>query len=451
MLLAIPVAAHAHAEIFFPKLFAPSELQTSGFVLLNPDPLPASVYFYSITSSGTPQSSIAFTIPPGGQLAKLGSELFAGVATDGWVYVITDTEGMQAFWIGYNAELTAMDGAEADGYDTIGPDQVIPLVAGQTQLHVINPNFQTVSLQLRLFGPAGQLAATVARTLPAAGGLRAEVSDLFPSVDLSQARYLRIAGSAAIASSAVVRGYLVRDETVVINGINAAAKSEMVFPHVVSGQAGAANYTTVLGLTNVTPAAQNVTIQFVPAAAAAGAATTVNLSIGPAGSFRDPIERMFGLSGEFQTGWVKVTSSGAITGYAAYADVNAGGLAVVPAAAPESNLFFSHIANGLPQWQTGIALLNNAGATASVEVFAMQPTGTLIDSARFAVAPGEKLAKVLHELMPRSDGVNGGFVFVRSSVPLHGVELFYTRDLKVLSNVAAARLAPGVVYRPPAP
>src|SRR5690606_20897490 len=34
-------------------------------------------------------------------------------------------------------------------------------------------------------------------------------------------------------------------------------------------------------------------------------------------------------------------------------------------------------------------------------------------------------------------------------VPLFGIELFFTRDLRILSNVAAGALAPGVTYTPP--
>ncbi|MNC98391.1 hypothetical protein D3C83_163310 [compost metagenome] len=57
---------------------------------------------------------------------------------------------------------------------------------------------------------------------------------------------------------------------------------------------------------------------------------------------------------------------------------------------------------------------------------------------------------MIHELIPETRGVNGGFIYVRTTnnVPIHGIELFYTEDLKVLSNVAAARLVPGIIFNP---
>ena len=42
----------------------------------------------------------------------------------------------------------------------------------------------------------------------------------------------------------------------------------------------------------------------------------------------------------------------------------------------------------------------------------------------FTIEPGKKIAKVIHELIPQTRGVNGGFVYVRTAnkVPLYGIE-----------------------------
>jgi hypothetical protein len=454
-LLAIPVAAHAHAEIFFPKVFTPPELRTSGFVLLNPDPLIATVSVYFINTAGSPLASKTFTISSGGQSANLGIDLFPDVTANGWVYVLTDTEGMQAFWLNYNDDLTSLDGAEALSYDTIGADQIIPLVAGQTELNVINPNFIRLQVTIRLFGSNGELAAPVSRTLTPAGAFQAQASELFPTADLTVARYLRIQTSTAtIASSAVIRGYLVPKEMTAVNGINVSARNELTFPHVIMGVLGGANYSTVLGITNTSAAAQTVTIVF---NSDSGDTFTSTRNIPAGGSLRETAAELFGFSNDFRSGWLKATGSSAITGFAAYADTIGGGLAVAPAGKAESKIFLSHIANGSPAWQTGIALLNASGSTANVEIYAMTPAGGLIGgaanvaTARITLEPGKKLAKIIDELIPQTRGVNGGFVFVTSDVPVFGLELFYTRDLNVLSNVSAARLVPGVVYQPPAP
>jgi hypothetical protein len=450
LLLALPVTAYGHSEFFFPRLFSPAELPNTGFALLNPDSFAATVNLYLVSADGAAVSPLtSLKIGPGGQLAKKGSELFPNATASGWVYVVTDAEGMQAFWVMYDAGVTFMDGAEAVQLDTFGPDQIIPFVAGQTELSVINPNGIDVPVTIRLYGNDGELQPAFTRTITKAGGYQAPVSTIFPSADTSQARYIRIRTTGApIASLAQIHGFMVPNDSAIVNGTNVSSAVELNFPHVVNGALAGANYSTVIGVTNASASTQTVTITFNPDA---GGPIAVTRAIPANGALRETAQSLFGLPSQFQTGWVRVNGTAAITGFAAYADSVAGGFAVVPAGASQTSLFFCHIADGPPQWQTGVALLNASNTTANVEVYAVTPTASLIGSARFTLDPGKKVANVIHEWIPETRGVNGGFVFVRTTnnVPLYGLELFYTEDLKVLSNVAAAKLMPGVTYVPP--
>jgi hypothetical protein len=160
---------------------------------------------------------------------------------------------------------------------------------------------------------------------------------------------------------------------------------------------------------------------------------------------------LFGLPPTFQSGWVSIAGTSALTAAAAYADSISGSLAAVSGSLPQTSLFLMHIANGAPQWQTGMALSNPGTIPANIEIDALNPSGSLIGRAFLFLDPGQKIANVLHELIPQARGINGGFVYVRSTngVPLCGIELFYTEDQRVLSNIAAGRLVPGVVYSPP--
>jgi hypothetical protein len=452
VLLAVPLSAHGHSEIIFPRLFPLAELPTTGFAVLNPDSFTASVSFFLITAGG---SSVVtgvpptFQIPPGGQLTKLGSELFPAAATGGWIYAITDTEGAQAFWLNYDAGMTFLDGAEAAQLDTIGPDQVIPLVAGQAELNVINPNGIRVPVTIRLFGENGELAPAFTSDLPIAGGLQIQVSAMFPVAEMAQARYIRIRSAGApIGSLVLIRDFLVTGESAVVNGSNVTARAELNFPHVVSGRLIGSNYTTVLAVTNLSAAPQTVAIAFHPIE---GNTVSVTRTIAANGSFRQTAQSLFNLSPEFQSGWLNVRGTAPFTAVAAYADVLSGSLAIVPASPAENDLFLMHIAEGEPQWQTGLALLNSSASPSNVEVYALNSSGSLIGRTTFFLNPGRNLASVIHELIPQTRGLNGGFVYVRTlnGVPLSGIALFYTEDQRVMSNVAAGRLIAGVVYTPP--
>jgi hypothetical protein len=450
LLLAIPITASAHAEIFFPKLFSTDELPNTGFVFLNPDPVIATVSVYLISRSGSRIASPApLTIAPGGQATRLGSQLFPNAPAPGWVYVFTDTESMQAFWLNYNSDLTFLDGSDAAQYETIGGDQIIALVAGQAELNIINPNFARQSVTIRLFGSDGELAPAFTTDLPIAGAFQSDVSAIFPSVDMSRARYIRIrSASLTIASTIWIRGFLVPTDSVAMNGQNVGSQTELTFAHAVSGPLGGANYTSVLGVTNPGTSAQTITLTFNPDG---GDPLTVIRTLSANGALRETVQDLFQLSPTFQNGWIRVSGTAPITGFLAYADTIGGGVAAVPAGAAQSKLFFAHIADGEPQWQTGLAIVNADAAATEIDMYAVAPGGGLIGFTHLSLDPGRRVAKVIHEFIPETQGVNGGFVFIRTTnnVPVYGIELFYTQDLKIVSSVAAAKLKGGVSYTPP--
>ena len=353
IIVALPVMGFAHAEIFFPKLFSPSELPTTGIVLLNADPTIATVNLYFLSAAGMVLSAMPpVHIPPGGQFAKTADELFPGMTAEGWVYVLTDTEGMQAFWLTYDAALTFLDGAEAAQYETTGADQIIPLVTADTELSVVSLQSlrTTLPVTVRLFGADVELAPAFQKDVATAGGFRARAGDMFPGVDFSQALYMRITTpGAAIASTALIRGFQVPIEAAVINGINAGTTLELDFPHIVNGTLAGSSYVTTIGVTNLSSAPQTVTITFTPEAGDPIVTTRV---VSGHGALRETAGTLFGVSSDFQTGWVRVNGTAPIAGFASYAETVGGALAVVPASVAQKNLFFLHIADGAP-FQTG--------------------------------------------------------------------------------------------------
>src|SRR5439155_25917934 len=82
-------------------------------------------------------------------------------------------------------------------------------------------------------------------------------------------------------------------------------------------------------------------------------------------------------------------------------------------AAPQG--IFSHVADGPPQWQTGLALLNGTTTPANVEMYALNPSGSLIGKTTLTIDPQKKIATIIHDLIPETRGMNGGFIYVRST------------------------------------
>jgi hypothetical protein len=456
LLLAFPLTAFSQTTLNFPRAFTPADLASTGFTVLNPGTTSAAVTFTMYGANGAvvgqcvlPCSKTAALSSPG-QFAALGTELFPAASQAGWVQVTSPTNGLQGFWLGGDFA-TFTDGADSAQTSS---DLIFPLVTEKTELNIANTGTGTNGVTIRLFGEAGtELAAAVTNTIAAKGVLQSQVSALFPTANLNNARYVRVTGGPGLAGTAVISGFLV-DEWGVTNAVSVAgATTEANFPHVVSGVGGGGNYTTVVGVANLASSAQTVSITFTPDTG--GTPNTITRTIAANGSLRDTAQNLFNPS-SFLNGWVKVTGSAPLTAFIAYADSVAGGLTVVPVqTTPRSTLMFAHIADVSPWW-TGLGMLNTSSSDATVNVYAMNTNGTLVGgadnvaTARFTIKTGAKVAKLLTELIPQSElrGENGGFIFVTSTQPLYGIELFFLRNLRIVANVAAGS---GIGFTAPPP
>src|SRR5262249_27238339 len=149
------------------------------------------------------------------------------------------------------------------------------------------------------------------------------------------------------------------------------------FPNLVEGPQGAANWRSLIGMTNLsTTSPNNVVLTFTSESGAI--VRTSQQTMPPNGSFRFAARDLFGLTSGFQSGWFSVSSSSQLplTGYISYADTVDAGVAVVSAQQdPAANLLFAHIAD-LPPWLTGIALLNAGVQPATIDLFALNANGT---------------------------------------------------------------------------
>jgi len=278
---------------------------------------------------------------------------------------------------------------------------------------------------------------------------------------VSSALYVRltsVSGGPFVAGE-TVGGFLVspgRDFGILPSIDSTSTTTELNFPHAISGQLGASTYVTAVGVTNLSTASQDVTIKFTPTT---GNSVSVQRTLRPGGALREPIQQLFSLPASFQDGWIQVTGTAPLTGFVAYSDSVAGGVAFSsPQTTGATALFFDHIAD-LSPWWTGIALLNPGAVDANVEVYAMTPAGTLIGgagnvpTAKFVLPAKTKVARLLGEMIPatQSRTSDGGFVFVRTTngVPIFGNELFFLRSGAAFANVAAAPLASGASYTPP--
>jgi hypothetical protein len=460
-LLVLPLLAQGQSTLSFPRAMAPGDYKTTGFAIVNPGATNASVTFTLYGSDGTSQGTSTQTIPARGQLAKLGSDFFPGSQVSGWVQATSPASGLQGFWLGGDFA-TFTDGAEAAPSSS---ELVVPLMAPQSEIDIANTSSGDIVVVMHLLGAdGGDLGvAPKPQLIKAKGVFRGDdVLQLFyPIPDFSIATHMRIeckcSNANPFAATLVGRGLFPGPEWVVVNGVPASTSSNSVnFPHIVDGPQGtSANWRSLVGVTNLSTTSSNdVTISFLSAQTGLPLVPPQQRTLPPNGGIRASARDLLALPPGFQDGWIQVTSNSGLplTGSVVYAELNAGGAAaVLPQTIAQTDLMFAHIADLVP-FATGLALLNTNAVTANIQLWSLRQDGSLIGTAKFSLAPGNKVAGLLKDWTPQTQTrtSDGGFVFVRSDQPLFGIELFFSRDVaRILANVSASRITPGT-YVPPA-
>lgn len=463
LLLALPLSGFSQSTLNFPRVYTAQDLGSTGFAFVNPGPTAASMTFtlYSLTGA-TVSTSTPQTIPAGGQIAKLGTELFSNVGSGGWIKGTSTTTGITGFWLGGDFG-TYTDGAEAA---PPGQEFVFPLATATTELSVANLASSANTITIRVYDATGTAlplaSTTVTSALPTNGAYKSTLAAAFPGVNFSNAMYVRVTGTGVMAATTLITDFLYAPSWSVINGIDTSSNvNEAYFAHAYSEtQSGVNTWVSTLGVANLSTSSNTLTITYTTTA---GVATTVTRTLNGRGAIRETVKDMFGFGNGTVDGWVRVSGTGPIAGMLALGYAAAKGVAIVPMQlTPQSQYTFAHVAQD-SGWGSGIAMLNPTGTPATIEVYILQPSGALVGgaldatrngtpSATFTLAPGSMDVHLLNEYVPASNS-NGGFVYLRSSnnVPLYAYELFFRSALDLISNVAAGVIDPSITYTPPAP
>jgi hypothetical protein len=457
LLLALPLSGFSQSTLNFPRLYTPSELGLSGFAAVNPSGTAATATFTLYSATGVTLATSAQSIPARGQLSKLGTEIFANPSAAGWIQATSTTTGLTGFWLGGNLS-TYMDGAEAAAP---GQELVFPLATGTTELNIANLATSSNDITIRVYDATGTTlplaSSTVSATIATKGIYQATLASIFPGVNFTNAMYVKVTGTGVITGTTVAVNFTYTPSWAVINGIESTSTTtEANFAHALTGpETGGPKWQSILGVTNLSGANNAVTITYNPTS---GSPTSVTRNLNPRGAFRETIKDMFNFTGAQVDGWVKVSGTAPIAGMLALGYSGGNSVAVVPMQqTPQTQYLFAHVAqaNG---WGSGIAMLNTTSTAAIVEVYIMQPSGSLAGgaadqlTATINLAAGTQVTKLLNEFVPAAN-FNSGFVYLKSvnNVPLYAYELFFTSDLAELSNVAAGTVDPSITFTPPAP
>jgi hypothetical protein len=438
-------------ELAFP-FRAQSDATYTAFALTNPLNFRVDVTLTPYDPSGSAiMDPITLTIPPNGQIAKLATDtdVFGSsfnASTAGTIRAVGKTPTLAGFYLLGDVSGSRLDGSTAEE-STLG-SWTWPVVFRQTPtpfttFEMFNPGTATATVGLTLFDSNGATISTSSRSIEASGTVTQRFEELFAGIDLNS-----FAGGYVTGQSDVP--LVVREtfgnalDSNVLPGQVGQAASTFYLPHFASG----AGYTTELTLVNADlSVVANLTVVLLDNSGVT-IASSPTISIQPRAQKIQTLASLFpALGGSLTTGYIRIdvapvfkgpfSTTTPIAGSLRFSAANGSSSSALPLiAASASDFVYSHVAE-TAGYYTGVAILNTNSSAASVSVQVFTKDGTAVNSTPYSLtlAPGQRIAKLLDELIPAVRGQSGGYIHIWSSLPVTSFSLFGSNDGLSLSAI----------------
>ena len=339
---------------------------------------------------------------------------------------------------------------------------VLPLAVedgvSKTEVSVVNlgDESQTVSLELR--GGEGESLALVDVELAPKGLTRQTLVGFFPDEDLSLVSHLGVAASGPVVVGGLVvdfelAGSQFRRESVVIRAQAPGDGTRQIIPQYSSG----GGFASVLGVVSAAGTAQEIVLTAYTDDGTLWevAQNPVRLTLAGNGGIREPVATLFGAvapdEGELESGWIEIDAPvGFISSYVGLGNLTTPAFAVVEGIdADEASVsqVVGQIRSG-NGFFTGVAVVNPGESVAEVEFTAMLADGTRIGKAVVELEPGERLSRLLQDLIPAVFEQASGWLLMRSGAPVVVGSLVGTTTGLALIGMPAVEAGSG--FTPPA-
>ena len=451
LLFQFPLQAQ-RSSVLIPRALQNSQSVT-GLAFANPSSDAAQVQIQLLDDSGLGLSDVVdLILLPNSQDARNLEEYFGPVAseTEGWVLAFSENISVVGFFLSFNPDVSRIDGAEGLTGAQLAGGLVFPeLLTGPgefTDLTIVGFGEEGIPLQvdLALVDSAGTVLETVSTILPPFSNLGSRfsgrVSDIF-SVAVPAAAYVRVSGDGVSMvgyeefgdddSSAGRNAIPFLDQAIAAPG----GATSLFGAQLVSGF-GLESTLTVI---NPTQSEAQVVLRATATGVPNGAEALTAQRTLPAGALlREAAADAFTFSGDF-LGWLEVESD--IVGLVG--DVTFGaqdGRAVSSVQLqhiPVTDVVYSQVAQG-PISFTGITFLNANDAANDVDVEVYSANGLMTGQGQFTLAAGEHRPQVVPELIGDADfEQSGGFIRVRSQLPIYSFELFGFTDEGLVTSLSA--------------
>jgi hypothetical protein len=442
-------------SLYYPRLVAtdsteegPQGSEFTGIALANVSGRVATLKLTAFNRDGTEITGAGITNPAtlrlnaGQQLPLIDAQIFGSgfrqANSIGWLRLEGDVAQVVGFFLGFNGNLTELDGADVSA--AVMSSLVLPEIEsrGFNQIHIANPNDEPVTIAFELIQADGsRRGAIVSRTLQPNGALVEQFTQLFPGISPISSDYIR-----ATASNGVVPfEYLGRTARDVqgLNGQDASLGATTLYsPQYV---VGGSEWQSSLSIVNVSDRAGNVSLRFVGDDGVQMGSTRI-LPIAPRGKIRIDDPDFFVDSGDtLRQGYVVVSSDGPkLTGAVVFGNPgsNPFSAALPLVSGLQSRMVFGQVASN-ETFFTGLSIFNPEDDAARTVIQVFDHNGNVIASKIETIPAKGRRTQLLTQYFPELVGrsISSGYITVSSIRNLAAFALFGANNLSVLSAVPA--------------
>ena len=391
------------------------------------------------------ENPVALEVKVGTQSGTITVSLFGSgpeLEEAAWFQAVSETDGLTGFFLYLDTASTFLDGADLPSLSSRLVFSDVRVGEGErTELNLINPTGQAATAQVKLV--SNEDSASRILILPPRGAARLDVKEFFSQQAAPAGVLMDDPVYVVVESNQELAGFEFVQPGSDLLGLNARPAAELLNALFFPQLAVLGPFETelvVVSLAEEEPVILTITA-FRPDGVPFGAGdlqrNPVTRVLEAGEVLREDLEGMFGFAGEsILDGWLRVEStSEAIHGAISYSIPALGSIASVASVASGTrSAVFSHIATTF-NFFTGVAVLNGGKLVANVQIVAVKQDGTVLGSFRTTLAPGQRLSRTLTEMIPAAGDQAGGFILIKSDVPVFLTNVFGNLVSGVLSNV----------------
>lgn len=405
------------SSLVIPALFS-SDDRFTGIAISNRGGAPVTLRLSHYGS----QAQQTVSLERGTQLARLATEIFGAGLQDGWVEM-EKKPGVSAFFQIGNYAQTFLDG----GTEPFRTSSRLIFDRLDGLLYVINPGPEAIDLRITQYSPSG----TVIRS----HGLWLASKERRVLVPASGEGYLDLRAGGELSAFRWFEGAQVATGS---PGLRPGIGERLYSAHFAHGELAGFRLYSRMVLINSGDRA--VEVGYSLHDERGGVLAQGAVSLPPHGKKELDGSQILGVSDPDSripavVGSLVLEGARDVVGTITFGDAAGGGFAAgMPLAdQPARGYVFNHVANA-GSFFTGLGMMNpdrNASAEILVEVYGSE--GVKTGEGKVTLGPGERLSKLVKELVPQSAAQVGGYVVLSSPSEFVSFMLFATDSLSVLS------------------